>query len=178
MKFTDVLKNILDYTFSHFPEVITAISSFGLFILTWFIFRYAKKAFHANTISNSRPPYIGTLRKALSELHGALLDFVLEENQEEKKKLFTIINSKMSIVIYHFNEFEQMNIDRKFIEFLQKNIDFDKINESFIEQYRRYASAILQYEWDNFKKEVEKGQRLEFDEKEDTKRLTIDRVID
>ena len=80
--------------------------------------------------------------------------------------------------MYHFNEYEQMNIDRRFISFLKNNITEDKINEDVIEKYRKYASSILQYEWDNFKKEVDKGTKLTFSEKDKTKRDTIDKAID
>lgn len=177
MKFTDVFKNVLNYSAMHFPEIVSAFASAGLFILTCFIYKYAKKAFHANTISNSRPAYIGTLRKSLSDLHVSLLNFHDESEKAKKEKKFNKVNADMWFVLYHFNEFEQMNIDKKFISFLKDNVQKDKIDAAFIEKYRKYASSILQYEWDNFKKEVVKGEKLTFGEKDKTRRETIDRAI-
>jgi hypothetical protein len=145
MKFTDVLKDLLNYSASNFPAIVTAGSSLGMFVLTIFIYKYAKKAFHANTISNSRPPYIGTLRKALSDLHASLLNFCQENDKTRKSEIFKEINQNMSYVMYHFNEYEQMNIDRKFIYFLKDNIEENKIDIDFIEKYRKYASSMLQF---------------------------------
>jgi len=151
---------------------VTAISTFLLVILTAVIAYFAKGALYANTVSNSRPPYIDTLRRAFAALHAEL------QKPVDLKK----IQEKISLVLYHFNQHESMGIDNDFIEnclnkLKEKAIAKQEITDIEIEKYRVWSAAILQYEWDNFKKECKKGKKLKPNEKEETKKNTINKAL-
>ena len=160
------------------PDWITAIFTAILAILTILIALYAKKAHVDNkktsygiTISNSRPPYIATLRMAFADLYKALL---LKESDR-------IVNA-IPFVKYHFNQYEGVGIDTVFIEncldkLLDKALRKQEITHDEISIYRRWSAAILQYEWKCFKDEINKGNKLTEDEKKKNKYEIIDSVL-
>lgn len=156
-------------------DQVTAGSTLALAILTIFIAIYAykahranKKALYANTVSNSRPPYIGTLRSAFSDLYTALL------NQNKKAIIRGISNA-----MYHFNQYESVGIDDAFIsnclnQLLRKARNNEDISDEDIRKYRTWSAGILQYEWQCFKDECIYGRKLTMDEKKKNKTELID----
>ena len=153
------------------PDWITAVSTGLLAALTVWIAFYAKKTLYGNTVSNSRPPYISTLRMSFAKLYSSLL-------LQDKNKIIKTI----SFVKYHFNQYEGIGIDDAFIEncldkLLEKSIKKQEITQGEIDKYRKWSSAILQYEWQCFKDEISKGRKLTDSEKRKNKDKIIDNVL-
>jgi len=159
-------------------NVITGCSTLALAILTLIIARYAHKAFQANekalygnTISNSRPPYISSLRMSFAALHSSLL---LNDRDN-------IIKS-ISLVKYHLDQYEAMGIDNAFIEncldkLLEQTQKKHEATKDEIDKYKKWSSAILKYEWQSFKDEILKGSKLTCEEKMKNKVQIIDAVL-
>lgn len=159
-------------------DAITALSTALLAFLTIIIAIYAclahrenKKLLYANTVSNSRPSYIGTLRKAFASLYASLLS-------EDTAKIL----EALPYVIYHFNQYEGVGIDNAFIEnclnsILEKAKNGENISMDDIRKYRKWSASILQYEWQCFKDECLKGRKLTEKEKRRNKDKIIDSVL-
>lgn len=123
------------------------------------------------TISNSRPPYVASLRLAFADLYNALLS-----NDNDK------VISAIPFVKYHFNQYEGVGIDNAFIDncldkLLEKAMNKQAITSDEINKYTKWSAAILQYEWKCFKDEISKGDKLTPDEKMKNKREIIDAVL-
>jgi len=169
MVFTDVIKEILNYNAKHFYEMISAFATLGLFFLTLYIAIVARNALWANTVSNARISYIASLRNSFIDLHSALLS---KKNDTITDKIFSIK--------YYLNPYEEMEIDKKFINdcldlLLNKARNNELISPVEIENYRLYSTSIIEYEWINFKKEIKFGKSgATKRKKKQTKKITID----